>query len=407
MVSVRSHTADESGAGAAAGLARVAQTHNFRGGDFARWTRTCLAVIGAGTIGWRLAEEAVLSGAHVTVFDPDTGEAVNRGTQRCRVGVPKVAALVTSCDAIRPGHATGYCHDVRQVGMRALQACDIWFDCTDDAGLAWALTELSNGLARPLFRCAVDGSGELELGRVLCSSAASGHACQVCAYSVEHFLGRPARTPCQGELDNSRPPTIAGGAIAAATAGLALSLAQRLVVGTDRDAVRGHEYVLDWTNFQMIQLRLERSADCLSGHHVWECLETNVTAERGTLRELFWVAQQSLAARVTALETYLLPLNVQACCECGMVRDAVGSDRAVAPACPRCGRAMSWLTETQTELMCIEQAARLGILDCALNALGLPSGALVIAHSEDRPPLRMLLVGCEPGMAAEASHDVG
>jgi hypothetical protein len=50
---------------------RVTRAYTFRSGGFAAWTRARIAVIGAGLLGSRLAEEAVLSGTHVTVFEPD------------------------------------------------------------------------------------------------------------------------------------------------------------------------------------------------------------------------------------------------------------------------------------------------------------------------------------------------
>jgi molybdopterin/thiamine biosynthesis adenylyltransferase len=372
-------------------LQRVARTHNFRGGDFGDWTGARLAIIGCGLVGGRLAEEAVLSGACVSIFDPDVGEVPNLGTQRCRVGVLKAESLADRCETIWPGRARAYPCDVRHAGVRPLLACDVWFDCTDDARLAWPLTELSNGLAKPLFRCAVDGSGQWELGRVLCSSGGTGHACQICSYSLDDFLRQPRRTPCPRRYNDSRPPTIAGGAIGAGIAGLALSLAQRLVAGADRDSVLNREFVLDWTNFQMVPVTLRRSTHCLSGHHVWACVATDVAAERDTLRDLFVVAEREMPTRPIALAPYLLPWNVQAYCTCGAVRDVVGTDRASAPRCPTCGHAMHWLTETRIESVCMDQAGELGILDAPLASLGIPAGALVVACGAERPPLRMLL----------------
>lgn len=383
--------AAESSGPAEARFQRVVLTPNFRGGGFAAWRQARIAVIGAGLLGGRLAEEAVLSGTRVSIFDPDVGQTHNQGTQRCRVGIPKAISLVERCDAICPGRVRAYACDVRHAGVRPLLECDAWFDCTDDPDLAWPLTELSNGLVRPLFRCAVDGSGELELGRVLCSNGGAGHACQLCHYSLDDLVQQSRRLPCPDRLDETRPPTIAGGAIGAGTAGLALTLGQRLIAGADREAVWNHEYILDWTNFQLVPLTLQRSARCLSGHNVWDCTETDFAVEQGTLGDLFTLAEHLVAARPVAIAPHLLPLNVQAYCACGTVQDVAGTDRAAAPPCPRCGVAMRWLAETRSELVQIEEARSLGILDTPLAALGIPPGALVAARSLERPPLRMLL----------------
>ena len=79
------------------------QTPNFRGGGFAVWNQATLGVFGAGVLGFRLGEEAVLSGAQVLVVDPDIGESANLGTQLCRAGVAKAQALVDRCDATPAG----------------------------------------------------------------------------------------------------------------------------------------------------------------------------------------------------------------------------------------------------------------------------------------------------------------
>ena len=163
------------------------------------------------------------------------------------------------------------------------------------------------------------------------------------------LLQRPRRTPCPAQRREGRPPTLAGGAIGAGTAGLALSLGQRLITGNDAESVLDHEFILDWTNFQLIRLDLPRSGRCLSGHQVWAWLDVDITVQDGTLRDLFRAAQQQLETAPLAIAVYLLPLNLQACCPCGAVCEAVGTDRATAPPCTSCGRPMLWLEETRIE----------------------------------------------------------
>lgn len=369
----------------------LAQTPNFRDGRYEMWSHAMLAVIGVGLLGFRVAEEAVVSGAQVLVFDPDIGELANLGTQRCRAGMPKAQTLVEQCDAIRPGRARAFACDVRHAGIRPLLECDLWLDCTDDPALAWPLTVLSNGLRKPLLRCAVDGSGQSELGRVLCSSGGTGHACQLCSYAVPDGLRRAHRTPCLGQHRDGRPPTLAGGAIGAGIAGLALSLSQRLVTGHDAESVLDHEFILDWTTYQFIRLRLPRSGRCLSGHQAWQWLDTDVSVHEGTLRDLFGAGQQQLSTAPQAIGVHFLPLNLQAYCSCGSVREAVGTARATAPLCPSCGRPMQWLEQTRIESVRLDQAYDLGLLDRSLDSLGIPAGALIAATAPDRSAVRMLL----------------
>ena len=290
------------------------------------------------------------------------------------------------------GVPAAFVSDVRHAGIRPLLECDLWFDCTDDPALAWPLTELSNGLAKPLLRCAVDGSGQTELGRVLCSSGGAGHACQVCSYSLADFLQRPRRTPCPGQRREGRPPTLAGGAIGAGTAGLALSLGQRLITGNDAESVLDHEFILDWTNFQLIRLRLPRSDRCLSGHQVWEWLDVDITVQDGTLRDLFRAAQRQLETtplahgRVSppAEPAGLLSLRRRArgggngsggraALPCAVVAHVVVGGNAASIGALS-SRPTTWEYSTRRSM-----------------SLGIPAGALIVATSPGRPTLRMLL----------------
>jgi hypothetical protein len=370
---------------------RVRQSFAFRDGNYDCWSGIRLAVFGAGVLGWRLAEEGILSGADVVVLDPGVGAVENQGTVFCRPGVLKVESLRDRCDSFRPGHLTAIGIDVRHASLRLLRDCQLWFDCTDDAALAWRLTELSNGLDRILFRCAVDGTGQVELGRVLCSAGGRGYSCQCCTYSVQDIVAGRRRTPCPANMPLGRQPTLAAGGLAAASAGLALSLAQRLVAGKDVDQVLDHEAILDLSNFQLLHLRVNRSEACLSGHESWEPVDLGVDAESGTLADVFAAAETDLGGGPVEIEPYLHPLNGQATCECGAVSTAFGTDWSDPPLCPNCASPMHWLRETQSDRLTRGQAASRGLLDRRLAALGLPAGALFVARASGRPVRRLLL----------------
>ena len=163
---------------------RLGRTRTLGGAALALWRAARLAIVGVGAIGARLALETVMSGAQVWVVDPDVGEIHNLGTQPVRAGVPKVDAVVAACDAVESDRAASFHGDIRHASIRALRACDLIVDATDDAGLAPYLAALSSGLEIPHLRAAVDGTGEGELGRVVVSLGTDVDPCQVCAYDL-------------------------------------------------------------------------------------------------------------------------------------------------------------------------------------------------------------------------------
>lgn len=371
---------------------RLSQTRTFGHDGIRSWSQAVVAIIGAGLIGGRLAFEAVLSGVgEVLAWDFDTTETENLGNQIGQPNVPKVTSLVERCDEVRPGHIRGSCEDIRHAGIRGLLECDLLMDCSDDPRLAWSLTQIGNGLSIPLIRAAVDGSGELELGRVLCSSGGAGGACQLCSFSLDDLKRHHQRMHCpNGGLDDGTP-TLAGGPMGATMSSLALLQAQRLVTGNDRDLVVDREIIVDFSHFQLLDIRLERSERCLSGHRRWELTDVEATVGEATLDDLFAIARREFGTSDVTLAGYQHPLNVQAACTCGNVKIAAGTDWAKAPACNVCRSPMQWLAETQIDRIDREAAAELQVLDMPLAELGYPTGAMFSARSSGKPALRLLL----------------
>lgn len=365
---------------------KLSRTPTFRAGGFAAWSTTTLGIVGGGMLGGRLAREAVMSGVgEVRIWDFDRTEPHNLGNQFGRVGKPKVEYLVGECDAIRPGHARGYACDVRHAGIRQLAECDILVDCTDDPRLVWSLTEISNGVKRPLLRGAVDGTGKMELGRVLASGTSPDSACQLCSFSFDDLIRHRTPHACPTNRTDTATPTLAGGALAGAITSIVLLQAQRLQTGNDCDRVIDREVLLDLTNMQLLELRLERSATCLSGHRSWSLTPIDLRVEDGSFGDLFGVidkmSEASSDARVpeaeVELSVYLHPLNIQAYCPCGAAVQAVGTEWIPAPSCPTCHAPMQWLEETQIDHLNRSQARDLGILDRSLASLGIPPGAMI------------------------------
>jgi hypothetical protein len=326
----------------------------------------------------------------VTLWDPDVGGVENAGTQWAEPGLAKVNTVAAACDRIRPGHAIGVPSDIRQIGIGELLRFDVLLDCSDDPSLAMYMTQVSNGLQRPLLRLAVDGSGDADVGRVLCSHGGAGHSCQLCTYDVPDLFRRTRRTPCPNQQPE-RPPTLAGGPIAAAIGACGLLQAQRLVTGNDMDQVLDLEVVLDLTDWQLFPIRRPRSAGCLSGHTPWQLTRCEHAAET-TLAKVFHEAEERCGAAEVALEPFGHPLFTEALCECGGCQRAVGTRWAPPPICAQCGKPMTWFPTSAKPRLTRADATLWGIEGTSLTQLGFPQrGALFTAHSVNRPPLWLLL----------------
>lgn len=372
--------------------ARLRQTATFRNGGFARWSTTKIGLFGAGAEGGLIAPGIVKSGASVGVFDFDLGAPENQGTQLVEPGVPKVETVVAACDAIEPGRASGYCCDVRHAGVGVLDKFDLLIDATDDPNLALPLTEISNGLGKVLLRCALDGSGQSEMGRVLCSSEATGHACQICHYDLEDLRAGLPRTACPDDAPRPRRPTIAGNATAMMVAGFTLLSAQRVATGNDDELVLGRESIIDLSNLQILPIELRRSERCLSSHCRWELIQLPASACNVTLADLIGIAEGQISTSEVSLEFYLHPLYVRAECACGDAAEAVGTEWSAPPRCRHCHAPMAWRRAIRHSEITRETAIELGILTTSLTELGFPEkGAMIVARCPDKRPLRYIL----------------
>ena len=367
--------------------ARLRATSTLAGDSLARWCASRILVAGAGNLGARYALEVARSGASVHIVDPDRAQAANLGTSLGADGVPKVEALIAACDAIQPGLAGGSVCDVLHAGLSEIVRADLLVDSTDDADLALPLTQISNGLGVPLLRLALDGSGQRELGRVLVSHGAGGHACQICSYSLADLQSRHARTACPGAQSPPHRPTLAGGALGMAVAGLGLLQSQRLLGGRDIDLALDREILLDLNAMQCLSLRQQRSEACLSGHRRWQVLRLPAHAVRAPVATLFEAARDVLGGggprdtQSVVLEPFAHPLCLEAVCSCGGRVARTGTRWAATPVCPDCGAATSWRTELQIPRFDEAAAAELGISETSLQDLGLPeAGALVAAR---------------------------
>lgn len=371
---------------------RLLETGTFRNDGFVRWELARLAIIGCGMLGSRLAVEAVRSGTSVRLYDFDQIEPHNNlATPATAGGDSKIDALVSACDAIRPAAASGLCADILHVGIGDLADCDLLVDCTDDPRLGFPLTMISNGLQLPLLRVAVDGTGQWEMGRVLCSDARDGGSCQMCTRSFEDLARGVDRTPCPGAPTAERPPTLAGGALASTIAGIALLQAQRLVTGNDLELVRDREVIADLSHHHMMGAEVSRSADCISGHETWETADMPANACH-SLEDVFDAATGLVGRSDLSLEAYNHPFCVEARCKCGARRVALGTVWAAPPICEQCGRNMIWRTESQMAALHRGQAAHLGALQNTLAELGLPAtGAMFVARVAHQSPTRMVL----------------
>lgn len=374
---------------------RLALTRTFRDGGVARWRAAQLHIIGAGNLGQRVAPEAALAGAHVTVYDPGVFGAENAETQWGQPGLPKVDHLVRQAEVFAPGRVRGVACDVRHVGIGRLRQASVLIDCSDDPNLAVPLTRISNGLGVPLLRGALAGDGQLELGRVACSHGGYAHACQMCTYAVEDLLRPTRRQPCAGIPTPEREPTLAGGAIGMTIAGIVLLQAQRLVTGNDLEHVLDREWIVDLTHGQLLPLHRTRSPECLSGHVRWTLVPLERRSSETSLRDLFGEVARRFELRDTSeisIEPYAHALCREWTCACGESQRSCGTRWLAAILCPRCGvpltpqiaTALDWLTESNTR--------DLGIDDQPLDQLGFPNdGAMFVARAPKKKPLRLIL----------------
>jgi len=394
---------------------RLRATTTFAGAAHEHWMQATLAVVGAGVLGSLFAREASRSGTHIDLYDFDIGEAHNRGNQHVEVGEPKAEALARLCNAINPGSARAHVADIRHVGAGSFEHIALIVDCTDDAALALPLTELSNGWGIPLLRLAVDGSGRLELGRVLVSHGGQGHACQLCASSWKDVFDPGARTPCLGD-EKQQAPTNAGSALAMSVAGLGLLYAQRLVGGNGSDRILDGEVIVDLDTPGILPMKLRRNEECLSGHTRFDPTHLDRTAANTTVKELFWLARialenepladsEAVADSETATDSrnagplqeislvfrgHPILLGV-ACPGCGLELVRPGTFWRPAPECPRCDVVMERRRDAALDHMNQAQARALGLADTSCEALGLPTkGALVIARAPGYSPVQLL-----------------
>ena len=374
---------------------RLRRSRVFRGGKHGRWRQARIGVIGVGMLGGPLAVAIARSGANVLVIDPEQGRDENLGTQIVRVGEPKATTVASACNAIRRGSAEGVVSCVRRVGPGALRHLDVIWDCTDDGTLAFYLTELSNGLGITLLRLAVDGSGEREMGRIRCSAGGAGEACQICGHDAADLLRSTPRTPCPDASDAASAPTLAGGALGMTIAGAALLQLQRLVTGNDVDLVLNREIVIDWSIFEILVGRIERSEACLSGHVRWRLVDVPAALDPCTLGDLFRFCRQLSGRREeVTIEPFGHSVCTEARCPCGAVRMTAGTIHADPPACDRCGEIMLWRAETGIHRLTAREAGDLAMLNTPLLDLGFPAaGALFVARAPHRAPLHLLLDG--------------
>ncbi len=398
---------------------RLRATTTFADGAHERWMKATVAVIGVGVLGSLFAREASRSGTHTDLYDFDIGEDHNRGNQPVEVGVPKAEAVALICNTIAPGSARAHVVDIRHVGAGSFENIALIVDCTDDATLALPLTQLSNGWGVPLLRLAVDGSGRLELGRVLVSHAGEGHACQLCASNWKEVFDPGARTPCLGAL-RDRAPTNAGAPLAMSVAGLGLLYAQRLVGGNGSDQVLNREVLMDLDSPGILPMELRRNEACLSGHDRFDPTHLDRAASDTTVKELFTLARNALEnealqenesltdsehasqrATVSQNPRPLQEISLEfrghpillgvACPVCGVELVRPGTLWRPAPDCPRCGGVMERRRDVALDHLNQAQARALGLADTSCEALGLPSrGALVAARAPGHSRVQLL-----------------
>lgn len=373
--------------------ARLSATHTFRGKGIQSWADANVFVIGSGNTGWRTTTELLISGVgSVTACDPGHTKPEVQGTQYGVVGARKVDSLAEWASVAAPGRLHPLCCDFRQLGIGQLVTADLLIDCTDDPSLAVPTTRISNGLGIPLLRPAIDGSGQSEMGRIVCSHGGGGNACQLCTWEPSELFRHSPRTPCQPQASELRAPTLAGGAIGATIAGMTVLQAQRLVTGNDADQVLNRDWIIDLTGAQLLNLQRQRSDDCLSGHLRWNLQSLPMLAAETTWRQLLTATRELLSSTEIDIEPFGHALCIEAVCGCGARSAAVGTRWATAPDCHRCGSVTQWVRENCRQRLTASDLDQLGLMETPLATTGIPPlGAMFVVRAPDKPPQRFVL----------------
>jgi molybdopterin/thiamine biosynthesis adenylyltransferase len=160
-------------------------------------SETHVIVVGAGSVGSRIAEDLVRSGAGtLTVVDPDTVAAVNLARSVYSVdslGHPKPAALADRLRSINPAvKIRPYEQAIAALDWpMLLSGVDLVVAATDDMAEQAALSHHAYAMGVPLVACAL--YRKAAAGEVVLAVPASDTACWACAvgHGTEASLRRP------------------------------------------------------------------------------------------------------------------------------------------------------------------------------------------------------------------------
>jgi len=384
---------------------RLRNSHLMRGGGHDAWRNAHIVLVGAGMLGGRFAIEAARAGAgRLTIFDPQTTGEENTATQLGEPAKPKATSIATQCRQVAADDAQmiGVVGDVRHAGFEVLASADLIVDCTDDVTLELTLTEISNGLAVPLLRIAVDGSGNREYGRVLSSHGGGGAACQLCASSFDSLPAGATTTPCLG-ADAGPPPTLASTATAMAICGIGLTQAIKIVAG-DESALN-REILFDLDHMRILPAQLVRSEECISEHTTWKLHALDTPADEATFGSLFELASQAAGDTIVSLSPFNHPLHTAwTCSGCGHSQHGVGTAWMTPPACSGCGRTTRPHPGRTIASVTPETAAGLNIASTPLAQLGLPAGGAVLLAARSHGRALRFVLRSSVAEAATLTH---
>jgi molybdopterin/thiamine biosynthesis adenylyltransferase len=368
-------------------------------GGRARLRARRVAVAGLGNVGSRVAAALAAAGIPLVAIDSGVAEPANVGWQlyaEQHVGSRKCDATRRQIAAVRPELPVQCVYaDVRRLGPRVLDRCDLVVGCVDSYSARVWLAQTCTLLRLPYVDLALDGTGQSLYGVVRGFDTAAGSACLACSWDAENWDALQQEQGDSGcaalvAAAQATPPTLALPGLGDIVAGLGVVQIVRVMLDADAQRVIGREIRLNLSIGRLHEVSLAANQRCRLRHRPWDATRLDVRPDELTVGQLFQLATDRLG-RDVALEAYADPMvGAAACIGC---RRSDGSPRLRSRlgSCSGCGELLVPLIETVRSRF--ERSDFPAAIDRTWADLGLPRGGAVAAHSADDEHVFLFAVG--------------
>jgi molybdopterin/thiamine biosynthesis adenylyltransferase len=312
-----------------------------------------VAVVGAGTVGARVALALAALGVPLLLVDHGRVEPVNVGLQPYDlkdVGLPKTEALRRRLHAIRPDMSiTWFMSDVRRLGPRVLADCRLVIGALDSFRDRIWIAQITTHLGIPLLDLALDGTGRSLYGRASGFDVVQGSSCYTCGWDADVWdqvsregsgsacaalaAATSLTTPAATRPD--APATLALPGLAEVVAGIGTIQAVRILLRTAQERVIDRECRINLSSGQYSEAGRTRDPRCRSSHQRWTTVLLDRTPLEQSLASLFEQASRILGGEVT-LAVPGEPLVLEAACAVCQRTVATAGLSGALPPCPTC-----------------------------------------------------------------------